>query len=165
MKNSLITTFQHPFLSGMDERHVQAFLHGAKEQHFEAGEIIIREGEPANSFYLIESGTVVLESTSAGRGMVHVETLHAGDVLGWSWLFPPFAWHFQARAIEPTHALRCDGAHLLVKAEEHPAFGYDLMKRISQIVIHRLQTTRNRLVQSESLKSGAAVGTGRFAVR
>lgn len=161
MKNSAITTCQHPFLREMDARHAQTFLHGAKQEEFQAGEIIFREGEPANCFYLIESGQVALESTSAGCGAVHVETLGPGDVLGWSWLFPPFAWHFQARAIEPTHALRCDGAHLLVRAEEHPAFGYDLMKRVSQIVIHRLQTTRNRLVQSESLLSGAAVGSGR----
>ena len=165
MKNLSMTTFQHPFLSGMDARHVQTFLHGSKEEQFQAGEIIFREGEPANRFYLIESGQVALESTAAGGGTVHVQTLGAGEVLGWSWLFPPFVWHFQARAIEPTHALCCDGARLLVKAEEHPAFGYDLMKRISQIVIYRLQTTRNRLVQSESLLSGTAVGTGRLAVK
>ena len=165
MKNSSVTTFQHLFLNGMDARHVQAFLHGSKEKQFQAGEIIFREGEPANRFYLIESGQVALESTSAGCGMIRMQTLGADDVLGWSWLFPPFVWHFQARAIELTRALCCDGARLLVKAEEHLAFGYDLMKRISQIVIHRLQTTRNRLVQSESILSGAAVGTGRFAMK
>ena len=165
MKGSLTTTFLHPFLNGMDPRNVQTFLHGAKEVQFQAGEIILHEGEPATRFYLIESGQVALESTSAGCGMIHLEMLGAGDALGWSWLFPPFVWHFQARAIESTHALCCDGAHLVVQAEEHPAFGYDLMKRISQILIHRLQTTRNRLVQSESLLSGASVGAGRLALK
>jgi CRP-like cAMP-binding protein len=147
----------------MDEQHLEIFLQGAREKQFDAGEIIFREGDPANRFYLIESGRVALESTSAGCGMVHVQTLGAGDALGWSWLFPPFVWHFQARATEPTHTLCCDGGHLLVTAEENPAFGYDLMKRVTQILIHRLQVTRNRFVQSQSLLKGASAGAVRLA--
>jgi CRP/FNR family transcriptional regulator, cyclic AMP receptor protein len=161
MKNS---TCRHPFLSGMDPRHVQILLHGATEEQFTPGEILFREGEPANRFYLIESGQVALESTSAGCGTVPVQTIGAGEVLGWSWLFPPFAWHFQARAVEPTHALCCNGAHLLVQAEEHPAFGYALMKRISQILIRRLQATRSRFVQERNVLKKAHVPLSSHAV-
>ena len=79
-----------------------------------------------------------------------------GDVLGWSWLFPPFSWNFQARAIEPTSAIVLSGAHLLVTAEGNHDFGYELMKRVAQVVIHRLQATRKQLlaIQVESALEG-----------
>jgi hypothetical protein len=67
-------------------------------------------------------------------------------VLGWSWLFPPFSWHFQARAIEPTTVISLNGAHLLVSAESNHEFGYELMKRVAQVVIRRLQITRKQLI-------------------
>ncbi len=156
----LTTTFRHPFLAGMDARHLQAFLRGAKEQQFQAGDVIFREGEPANTLYLIESGRVALEAASAGGGGTLIQTLGGGDVLGWSWLFAPFAWHFGARAMEPTRAICCDGGHLLVLAEEHPHFGYDVMKRISQIVIQRLQATRKRLIEEQSILRHAAAVVG-----
>lgn len=148
MKNSVAIRFQHPFFAGMDADHVEEILAGAHRQEFAAGEIIFREGDPANQFYLIESGEVAIESTLPHGGMVHIQTVRSGDVLGWSWLFPPFAWHFRARAIQPTHVLVCDGAHLLVQAEEHPTFGYELMKRVSQVLIQRLQASRKKLVQA-----------------
>lgn len=145
----------HPFLAEMDESHREIFLHGATEREFAAGEIIFREGEPANTLYLIQSGEVIIE---AGSGSVAkpVQTLTGGGVLGWSWLFPPFAWHFQARATKPTHVICCDGAHLLVQAEEDPAFGYDLMRRVARVLIQRLQATRMKLVNPNSPLSGPA---------
>ena len=88
--------FQHPFLAGMDPENRENFLRGAKEKDFAAGEVIFREGEPANALYLIESGEVALEARSAGNTTL-IQTVGDGGVLGWSWLFPPFAWHFQAR--------------------------------------------------------------------
>ena len=85
-----------------------------------------------------------------------VQTLGAGEVLGWSWLFPPFLWDFQARAAEPTHVVVVSGARLLVTAECNHAFGYELMKRVVKIVIHRLQSTRKQLhvVQTQSALKG-----------
>lgn len=141
------TLAKHPFLAGMDDAQVETLLKGSIEQEFAAGEIIFREGEPANRFYLIESGEVALEfkSASGKTGDFPIQTLAAGDAMGWSWLFPPFAWHFSARAIRPTRVISCDGGHLLVTAEEDPAFGYALMKRVSQIVIERLQRCRKSM--------------------
>jgi CRP-like cAMP-binding protein len=147
------TTAEHPFLAGLDK---SIMLDGAEERQFEAGDVIFHEGEPADTLYLIESGQVALEATSVGGATKQIQTLGAGEVLGWSWLFPPFAWHFQARAIQPTRAICCDGGHLLVEAEENPAFGYDLMKRVSQLLIQRLQATRKRLVEDEALLHGTA---------
>lgn len=153
---SMLPSKNHLFLRGLSQRHVQTLLVGAAVMEFEPGEIIFREGEPANQFYLIESGEVELQSRSAGCGTVRVQTLGEGEALGWSWLFPPFAWHFQARALEPTHVICCDGAHLLVEAEEDHVFGYELMKRVSQIIIHRLQATRKRLVESQAVLNPAS---------
>lgn len=118
----------------------------AREVHFEAGETLFREGEPANQFFLIESGCVVLEAHEPANGTIVIQNVRAGGVLGWSWLFPPFVWHFQARAGEATNAIALSGAHLLIAAERDHEFGYELMKRVSQVIIHRLQTTRKQLL-------------------
>jgi CRP/FNR family cyclic AMP-dependent transcriptional regulator len=158
MKNST-ATFQHPFLAGMEPQHRQTFLHGAKEQLFEPGEIIFREGEPANTLYLIESGQVALEATSPGCAPTPIQMVGAGELLGWSWLFPPFAWNFQARATQPTRAICCDGGHLLVQAEEDPCFGYTVMRRISQLVIQRLQATRKKLIKQQPSARSMATTT------
>jgi CRP-like cAMP-binding protein len=129
----------------MEERHQATVLYGAKHRQFEPGEILFREGDPANTLYLIESGLVALETGSSGAPGSVIQTVAGGEVLGWSWLFPPFAWHFQARAVEPVRAICCDGGHILVQAEEDPVFGYVIMRRISQLVIQRLQATRKRM--------------------
>jgi CRP-like cAMP-binding protein len=145
-----VPTNKHPFVRGLSGPDTQRLLAGATLVEFEPGEIIFREGEPANRLYLIESGEVELESSSAGSGMVPMETLHEGEALGWSWLFPPFAWHFQARSTRTTRVICCHGSRLLVEAEEDHNFGYELMKRVSQIVIHRLQASRQRFIESQS---------------
>ena len=152
-------TLQHPFLAGMDERHQATLLYGAKQRQFEPGEILFHEGEPANTLYLIESGVVALEAGPAnGNGNV-IQTVASGEVLGWSWLFPPFAWHFQARAIEPVRAICCDGGHILVQAEEDPVFGYVIMRRISQLVIQRLQATRRKRITETLSRATSAPAT------
>ena len=68
-------------------------------------------------------------------------------MLGWSWLFPPFVWHFRARALDPTTVIVLDGAHLLVACHQNHEFGYELMKRVGQVVIERLQATRKQLLE------------------
>src|SRR6185436_3874066 len=74
------------------------------------------------------------------------QDLQGGDALGWSWLFPPFAWHFRARALTPMRAIVCDGGHLLVTCEENHDFGYELMRRVSQVAIRRMQAARKTLL-------------------
>ena len=141
---------------GMNPEHLAILSNGAKEVQFKAGEVLFREGEPANQFYLIEKGKVVLEAHEPANGTTLVQTLGAGDVLGWSWLFPPFAWHLQARAVEPTNAIILNGARLLVTAERNHEFGYELMKRVAEVVIRRLQATRKQLLalQTETVLEG-----------
>jgi CRP-like cAMP-binding protein len=133
----------------MKADHVAIACHGATESKFGAGQIIFSEGEPANRFYLIESGSVALEAHEPADGTFAIQMLEAGEVLGWSWLFPPFVWHFRAKALTPTHVIVLDGAHLLISAEGNERFGYALMKRVGQILIHRLQATRKQFVKSQ----------------
>lgn len=139
----------HAFFRGMKPEHLAVLAEGAKAIQFKAGDALIREAQPANQFYLIQSGRIALEAHEPAKGTVPVQTLRAGDVLGWSWLFPPFVWHFQARALETTTAIALSGAHLLVSAEKDPGFGYELMKRVARVVISRLQATRQQLLEHQ----------------
>lgn len=138
---------KHPFLETMSLEHSEHFLKNARETEFKTNEILFRKGEPANRLFLIQSGKVVVE-TGASHGNALIETIHPNGVLGWSWLFPPFSWHFQARAVEPTRAIVLDGAHLLVVAEENSEFGYELMKRIARVLIHRIENQKGSAIGS-----------------
>lgn len=151
MKTTTSRIADHPFLSSFSHEHLNRILEKAQEVQFEPGEIIFKENDPANRFYLLEYGKVALETHLPRDGMVTVQTLEGGDVLGWSWLFPPFVWHFQARAIEPTNAIALDGAHLLVLCENDHELGYELMKRMTQVVIQRLQATRRQWLVREGV--------------
>ena len=146
----------HPFFRDMKPEHQEFIARCATEATFKREEILFREGEPASKFYLIQSGRIALEAHEPADGTVLVHNLGAGDVLGWSWLFPPFIWHFQARALEPSTAIVLNGAHLLVAAERNPGFGYELMKRVAQVLVQRLQATRKQLLRQhiESIMEG-----------
>src|SRR5260221_12830117 len=110
------TIVEHPFFSGMDAEHLETIAEAASMAKFNAGAILFREGEPADRLFLITHGSVVLEADDLADGTVPVQELEAGSVLGWSWLFPPFAWHLQARAMEPTVAVAVNCGHLLAAA-------------------------------------------------
>ena len=137
----------HSFMHGAKPEFLNHFEEFAKDVTFSKGETILREGEYADRFYLICEGSVSLETDSNGGPSITIQTLGAGNLLGWSWLYPPFEWHFTARALEPCKAVELNAASLLIRAEEDPAFGYDLMKRISKHLVQRLQATRKRMIQ------------------
>ena len=146
----------HPFFQGMKPQHLAMLHKGAKEVRYRPGETMFSEGEPANRFFLIEQGNVLLEVHEPSGGTAAVQMAPADDVIGWSWLFPPFTWHLRARALEHTTVIVLDGAHLLSMAEAHHDFGYELMKRVAQVVIQRLQATRRQLLDlpiEEALQS------------
>jgi CRP/FNR family transcriptional regulator, cyclic AMP receptor protein len=139
---------KHPFFKGMKPEHLALLYSGAKIATFEPGDLIFRVGEPANQFSLIESGRIAVEAHESSNETVRVQTIGPGEVLGWSWLLPPFVWHFQARAIEPVKLIVLNGAHLLAASEQDHDFGYELMKRVTQILIRRLEATRKQLLSS-----------------
>ena len=134
-----------PF-QGLDPDALELIAGCGRNASFHAGELILREGEEANAFFAIREGDVALEITAPGRSPLMVETLHSGDVLGWSWLFEPERVRFDARALGTVHAIAFDGACLRGKCEDDHDLGYELMRRFARIVIERLQATRIRLL-------------------
>jgi CRP-like cAMP-binding protein len=133
---------EHPFLKGFKTQHLQLLAANALPAHFQAGEVIFREGEMANRFYLLTEGAVVLETYAKDRSGTLVDKIGAGDVLGWSWLFPPYYWRMDARAVEPTNAIFFYGTRLRLEAEQDHDLGYELMRRVAAVAIHRLQAAR-----------------------
>jgi CRP-like cAMP-binding protein len=110
------------------------------------GEYLFREGDAADTFFAIRRGAVALEVSAPPRAPLIVETLHGGDVLGYSWLIPPYRVEFDARATEEVHAIAFDGTCLRGKCDTDHALGYELMRRFAAVMAHRLQTTRLRLL-------------------
>jgi CRP/FNR family transcriptional regulator, cyclic AMP receptor protein len=135
-----------PALQPLAAGHRRTLAGCARNCTFEPGERILREGDPADAFYVIREGAVAIETEVPGRGAVVMQTLHDGELLGWSWLVPPYRTAFDARAITATRAVSLDGACLRGKCDADPALGYDLMKLISTVFVERLQDTRLQLL-------------------
>lgn len=138
----------HPFVRGMNADPLATLAACAMPTAFEAEQLIFREGEIANRFYLLLQGRVQLEAEAPDRPAVPVDRLGAGDVLGWSWLFPPYTWNFTARTIEPVKAVFFYGTWLRERSETDPVLGYELMRRTAVVLMRRLQATRQQLVQA-----------------
>jgi CRP-like cAMP-binding protein len=137
---------EHPFFKDLAPEHLATLVGCVANTKFEAGEFVFREGAPADHFYVLRHGRVAVEVFVPGRGAVSVETLEADDVLGWSWLFPPYTAHFDARALTLVRALQLDGACLRAKCEKDPALGYALLRRFAPVLIQRLDATRTQLL-------------------
>jgi CRP-like cAMP-binding protein len=136
---------EHPFLQDIKLEHLQFIAECASEVSFEAGQYVLREKEEANEFYLIVQGKVALGTFISGRGFTTIQTLHEGEIVGWSWLIPPHFWRFDALVILPMRAIALDGKRLREQAEVDRDFGYALLKKVAQVIGERLTATRMRL--------------------
>lgn len=130
----------------LDPDYLAMIVGCAANVRFKAGTFIFREGAPADQFYLIREGKVALQIHHPERGSLTIETLGEGDLLGWSWLFPPYRWQFDALAVDSVRAIAMDGKCLREKCERDHHLGYDLMKRFSRIITLRLQAARLQLL-------------------
>ena len=137
---------EHPFLRGLTHDQLTLLADCALPAQFKAGQIIFREGEKAKLFYLIEKGKVVLESKGEFGEPVVIDTIGAGDLLGWSWMMPPYKWRFTARAVEPTEAIYFAGTILREYCERDHSLGFELHKRLSAVMMKRLQTARRKML-------------------
>jgi CRP-like cAMP-binding protein len=138
----------HPFLAGMSPHHLELLACYAMKQQFKPGEVIFRAGEPAHGFFLVESGQIALEGSVMEHGPIATDIVTAGEPLGWSWLFPPYRWHFNARAIDPVTVIFFDGDILRRHYNEDLTLGHDLSQRICKVMVHRLQATRRKLIET-----------------
>ena len=137
---------QHPFLKGLDPAHLKLLVSCASNMTYEPGDFIFREGQDADSFYIVRQGKVVIETYSPEHGPIVIQTRGDGEILGWSWLIPPYHWHFDARAEERARVIVLDGKCLREKCESDHNLGYELMKRFAVIIAERLEATRLQLL-------------------
>lgn len=137
---------EHPFFDGLEPDYVSFIAGCGSNVTFQPNEYIFREGESADHFYIIRHGSVQLEIFVPERGPLVVDTIAQGDVLGWSWLFPPYRWSLDARAPELVRAVALDGACLRGKCDDDHHLGYELMKRFAPIISKRLNATRLQLL-------------------
>ncbi len=135
-----------PIFAEMADEQIANIAECAKEMSFPAKKRIYAEGDAADQFLIIREGNVAIDMETVHRGILTVHTVGPGDILGWSWLFPPYRWHYNARAVEDTQAIALDAPCLRKKADADPALGYELMKRFSAVMLSRLEATRMQLM-------------------
>ncbi len=138
----------HPFFSELKPQYIDLMAGCASNVFFHADEYLFREGKEANSFFLIKTGTVTIQMEAPSRPPLVVETIGEGDIIGWSWLVPPYQWMFDARAREDTRALSLDGKCLRTKCEENHDLGFELLKRVTAIMENRLQSARVQVMDN-----------------
>ncbi|MFP4146867.1 MAG: Crp/Fnr family transcriptional regulator [Halorhodospira sp.] len=134
------------FFQGLERDYIEFLAGHATPCQLEQDEILFRHGEAARSFYLIRAGSIVLEIPAISGPTLEVQRLGADQVLGWSWLIPPYQWNFNARAEAATELLTFDGAPIIARCEQDPAFGYALLKRFSALMSKRLDVARERMI-------------------
>jgi CRP/FNR family transcriptional regulator, cyclic AMP receptor protein len=144
----------HPFLRGMPSGQLDALAAVASDVTFPAGHRIFEESGFAGKFWLIQSGHVVLDLNAPGVGRVIVDTIGIGDLLGCSWLFPPYRWAFGAMCVTPVRAFEFDATAIRVRCAADPDFGAEFRERLLEVLARRLQSTRARLIATSM--SGAA---------
>jgi CRP-like cAMP-binding protein len=137
---------EHPFFKDMPASY-QALIAGCgRNVRFNPGHLLAKTGDPANTFFALRHGRTSIELHSAERGALILQTLEAGDIVGWSWLFPPYQWKFDVRAVEEVRAISFDGACLRDKCQRDPAMGYAFMKRFAEVFMQRLEAARLQLL-------------------
>ena len=137
---------EHRFFRGMGEAFLSRVTKMTHERAFETGDLLLREGDLADEFLLIFSGKVALEVVFPGRPRTTIQTLGPGEVVGWSWLIPPYRAHLDARALKPTQALGISAAHLRSALNDDPSEAYRLLLRLLPVIAERLENTQLQLL-------------------
>jgi CRP-like cAMP-binding protein len=139
----------HPFFAKLEPRHLYLIADCAEFKRYEPGQYVFREGEDANQYYIIYEGEVSLERAIPGDDSVPVQVLGEGDILGWSWLIPPYSWHFNARVTAPTQLIGIDGEFLRKLCERDHELGYLLLQKVVLMMEQRLEAACERLEKRE----------------
>jgi CRP-like cAMP-binding protein len=136
----------HPFFADMEDGFRQLVAGCARNVRFEAGQYLFHEGEAADRFYLLRHGGVSLELAAPGRGTLTFQTVREGEIVGVSWLIPPWRWTYDARAMELVRAVAIDAACLRRKCEADHDLGYDMMKRFMPVLIQQLHAVQMQIL-------------------
>jgi CRP-like cAMP-binding protein len=146
MRSIAELTGASPALVGLEPRHLELIAGCGENARFAPGAPLFHAGERADRFFLIRHGAVALELSVPQHEPVTIETLHDGELVGWSWLFEPHRWVFDAHAVEDTAVIVFDGACLRGKCEADHELGYQLMQCFAAVLVARLQATRLQLL-------------------
>jgi CRP/FNR family transcriptional regulator, cyclic AMP receptor protein len=141
----------HPFLHGMQRDHLAVLASAAHDVTFPARHRLFEDGGSATRFWLIQSGHVVLDLHVPGQGRMKIDTIGMGELLGWSWLFPPYRWAFGAVAARRVEAFEFDARAVRASCQADPVLGHDVTQRLARVLAKRLQATRVRLITASSL--------------
>ena len=137
---------EHPVFEGLGDEFGELVAGCAANEVVQADGYLFREGDHADKFYLVRHGSVSLEVHAPGKEPIMVDTVRAGELLGWSWLVPPYRTHFDARALELTRLTSLDAACLRDKMEQDHRLGYELHKRFAPVVARRLEAALTQLI-------------------
>jgi CRP/FNR family transcriptional regulator, cyclic AMP receptor protein len=137
-----------PFLRGMPSAQLGVLAELCQHVTIPSRERLFDEGSRAGRFWIIDAGQVTLDAFVPGDDRVIIETLGRGDVIGLSWMLPPYQWRFGAVATQPTQAFVFDARAVRAACDAHPVLGSELSRRFSAVVVHRLQATRARLIEA-----------------
>ncbi len=144
----------HPLLAGLPGNAVAEVAGCARNVAYAPGELLLAEGDVADTLFLVRRGRVAIEIHAPGRGPIVVETVGPGGTVGWSWLFPPYRWQFDARAVDSVGVVAVDGTCLRAKADADDALGHQLVTRVAAVLLERLQATRIRLLDLYGANGG-----------
>ncbi len=146
MNEGILAAFDsHDFLRGMSQQHRLILASGVRPFAKTAAEYLAKEGESANSFFLIQEGTVELEMRRPDHGQLNIHTVGAGEIVGWSWIVPPHRWQFDCKAKTDVSGLLFDAAWLREKIEQDHELGYHILKKLVDVISKRLSETRSSL--------------------
>jgi CRP/FNR family transcriptional regulator, cyclic AMP receptor protein len=138
----------HPMLQGMSADHLAVLAGSASDVAIPAGHRLFEEGGSADQFWLLRSGSVALDLRVPGQGLVQIDSVGRGELLGWSWRFPPYRWAFGAVAASPVEAFEFDARAVRACCASEPEFGHEVTERLARVLASRLQSTRARLISA-----------------
>ena len=144
------TLAENAFFAGLDAGAVDFLSKHAKERTVKGGEVLFRQGQHADKFYLVRSGRITVEIPAVYGPSMEIQNLGQGEVLGWSWFIEPYDWDFQARTEEDTELLEFDGDGVLQHCEDNASFGYEVLKRFTRLMSDRLTAARQRMMDTFS---------------
>jgi CRP-like cAMP-binding protein len=137
---------EHRFFADLDDDTIKLIAGCARNVVFKAGEYLFHTGDPADEFYLIRHGRVALDVVAPGHAALTFQTATEGEIVGVSWLLPPFRWMHDARAVDLVRAIGMDARCLRGKCDADHNVGYDMMMRFVPLLVSRLQATRMQLL-------------------
>ena len=133
---------QHPFLHGLSEKFISYISVCARQKTFKLGDYLFRYQNLANQFFMLLEGSVLLLNNIPGKNMIPLETIVAPNIVGWSWMEPPYQWHFDAKAQSEIKCLSIQADNLRIRMLNDKEFGFEMYRRFFSVVVDRLQASR-----------------------